>query len=117
MVVGGIDQNRRYLDDVELYAPGLPCHQGKLSPYPMKIAGPTGNMARSGKVVICGGAEAKYVDKRKPNQHNIPGINFHRESFQSTSYFLKPGKTEVRHEPEDSGVEINVVNLSWYLPV
>ena len=71
MIVGGIDQNRRYLDDVELYAPGLPCHQGKLSPYPMKIAGPTGNMARSGKVVICGEAEAKYVDKRKPGQHNL----------------------------------------------
>ena len=71
MIVGGIDQNRRYLDDVELYAPGLPCHQGKLSPYPMKIVGPTGNMARSGKVVICGGAEAKYVDKRRPSQHNV----------------------------------------------
>ena len=80
MIVGGIDQNRRYLDDVELYAPGLPCHQGKLSPYPMKIVGSTGNMARSGKVVICGGAEAKYVDKRKPSQHNLECVTLQGES-------------------------------------
>ena len=71
MIVGGLDDKRKYLDDAELYAPGLPCHQCKLPPYPLKIVGPTGNMARSGKVVICGGAEEKYENIRKPNQHNL----------------------------------------------
>ena len=75
MIVGGLDDKRKYLDDVELYAPGLPCHQGKLPPYPLKIVGPTGNMARSGKVVICGGAEEKYQNIRKPIQHNLKCVS------------------------------------------
>ena len=66
-----MDHKQRYSDDVELYAPGLPCHQHKLAPYPMKIVGPTGNFARSGKVVICGGAQQKYVNVRTTSQSNV----------------------------------------------
>ena len=60
MLVGGIDSKYLYLDDVELYAPGLPCHQTKLPKYPRKIVGATGNLAGTGKVVICGGAQHRY---------------------------------------------------------
>ena len=60
MLVGGIDEQNRYLDDVELYAPGLPCHQRKLPPYPLRVIGATGNMAGRGKVVICGGSQYTY---------------------------------------------------------
>ena len=60
MLVGGIDDKNLYLDDVELYAPGLPCHQNKLPSYPFKLVGATGNLAGRGKVVICGGAQQKY---------------------------------------------------------
>ena len=60
MLVGGIDDKSIYLDDVELYAPGLPCHQRKLPPYPFKVIGATGKLAGSGKVVICGGAKQTY---------------------------------------------------------
>ena len=62
MLVGGMDDKNRYLDDVELYAPELPCHQHKLPRYPMKIVGAAGNLAGSGKVVICGGAQQKYTN-------------------------------------------------------
>ena len=68
MLVGGIDNDNSYLNDVELYAPGLPCHQIKLPSYPFKVAGATGNMARSGKVVVCGGAEQIYSDCTGTNQ-------------------------------------------------
>ena len=61
MLVGGIDSKHSYLNDVELYAPGLPCHQTKLQPYPFKVIGATGNMVGTGKVVICGGAQQKYA--------------------------------------------------------
>ena len=57
MLVGGISDKNLYLDDVELYAPGLPCHQAKLPPFPVKVIGATGNMVGSGKIVICGGAQ------------------------------------------------------------
>ena len=60
MLVGGMDDKNRYLDEVELYAPGLPCHQSKLPPYPFKVVGASGNMAGRGKVVICGGAQHTY---------------------------------------------------------
>ena len=60
MLVGGMDNKYSYLDDVELYAPGLPCHQNKLPKYPMKIVGATGNLAGTGRVVICGGAQHRY---------------------------------------------------------
>ena len=61
MLVGGMGRKNMYLDDVQLYAPGLPCHQGKLTPYPFKVLGATGNMVGTGKVVICGGAQQKYA--------------------------------------------------------
>ena len=48
------------IDDVELYAPGLPCHQMKLAPYPNKVTGATGDMAGDGKIIICGGAQKYY---------------------------------------------------------
>ena len=60
MLVGGMDDNNTYLDDVELYAPGLPCHQMKLAPYPNKVTGATGDMAGDGKIIICGGAQKYY---------------------------------------------------------
>ena len=61
MLVGGISGKNLYLDDVELYAPGLPCHQAKLPPFPVKVIGATGNMVGSGKIVVCGGAQQKYT--------------------------------------------------------
>ena len=60
MVVGGMDTKYSYLDDVELYAPGLPCHQKKMPHYPFKVVGATGNLAGSGKIVMCGGAKQTY---------------------------------------------------------
>ena len=60
MLIGGIDNKNTYLDDVELYAPGFKCHQKKLSPYPLKVAGATGNLASNGQIVICGGASDAY---------------------------------------------------------
>ena len=75
MVIGGMDSKRRYLDDVEMFAPGLPCHHLKLPPYPMKIVGATGNLASSGKVVICGGAQQKYMDVRKKSQYNLECVS------------------------------------------
>ena len=60
MLVGGMDNNYAYLDDVELYAPGLPCHQDKLPHYPLRVTGATGNLAGDGKVIICGGAAHMY---------------------------------------------------------
>ena len=62
MLVGGIDAKYSYLDDVELYAPGLPCHQTKLAAYPFKVIGATGSTVGTGKVVICGGAIEKYSE-------------------------------------------------------
>ena len=60
MLIGGIDSKNRYLNDVELYAPGLKCHQKKLPPYPLKVAGATGNLGNNGQIVICGGASHTY---------------------------------------------------------
>lgn len=60
MLIGGMDNNYGYLDDVEVYAPGLPCHQHKLPRYPLRVVGATGNLAGKKKVVICGGATHTY---------------------------------------------------------
>ena len=60
MLVGGMNNKYAYLSDVELYAPGLPCHQQNLSPYPLKVVGATGNLAGNGQVIVCGGAQQKY---------------------------------------------------------
>ena len=70
MIVGGIDDKNQYLDDVELYAPGLPCHQSKLPPYPFRVVGATGNIAGHGKVVICGGAKHTYSGCTGTSQRN-----------------------------------------------
>ena len=75
MLVGGIDSKNTYLDDVELYAPGLPCHQKKLATYPLKVAGATGQLASNGQIVICGGAVHTYAGctgiERKTCEKNI----------------------------------------------
>ena len=71
MLVGGMGNKKSYLDDVELYAPGLPCHQHKLPPYPMKVIGATGNFAKSGRAIVCGGSVQKYVNIRSKSQANL----------------------------------------------
>ena len=61
MLIGGIDTTNTYLNDVELYAPDLPCHQAKLEPYPLKVVGATGNIIGNGEIVVCGGAVDTYA--------------------------------------------------------
>ena len=61
MLVGGMDSKYKYLDDVELYAPGLPCHQHKLPRYPMRVVGASGGLVGNRKIVICGGATHGYA--------------------------------------------------------
>lgn len=68
MVLGGIDKKYSYLDDIELYAPDLPCHQNKLPKFPHKVVGAVGGFVGRKKkfiykkVLICGGATHTYTD-------------------------------------------------------
>ena len=62
MLIGGIDNTNSYLNDVELYAPDLSCHQDKLTPYPLKVAGAVGNIIGNGEIVVCGGAVETYTE-------------------------------------------------------
>ena len=68
MVLGGIDKKYSYLDDIELYAPDLPCHQNKLPKFPHKVVGAVGGFVGrkkkfiDKKVLICGGATHTYTD-------------------------------------------------------
>ena len=76
MVIGGIDNKNSYLNDVELYAPDRQCHQVKLTKYPLKVAGATGNLIGNGEIVVCGGAVATYSgcsgsNRKKRCQRNI----------------------------------------------
>ena len=79
MLIGGIDNKNTYLNDVELFAPGLPCHQKKLAHYPLKVAGATGNFASDGEIVICGGAVHTYSgctgSWRRTCKQNIECVN------------------------------------------
>ena len=60
MVVGGIDNKKNYLNDVELLAPGKSCHNEKMPPFPLKVAAPVGAFAGKGSTVVCGGATTLY---------------------------------------------------------
>ena len=66
MIIGGMDNKYSYLDDVELYAPELPCHHQKLPNYPLKLIGAVGGLVgRSSKftekkIIVCGGATRSY---------------------------------------------------------
>ena len=66
MLIGGMDEKYSYLDDIELYAPKLSCHQQKLSKYPLRVVGAVGGFVgrsrkyTNNKVVVCGGATHAY---------------------------------------------------------
>ena len=68
MILGGMDSKYSYLDDTELYAPDLPCHQHKLPKYPHKVVGAVGGFVGSSKkytdrkILVCGGATHTYSD-------------------------------------------------------
>ena len=63
-----MDNKYNYLDDIELYAPDLPCHQQNFPKYPIKVIGAVGGfVGRSKKftekkILICGGATNKYTN-------------------------------------------------------
>ena len=63
-----MDKKYSYLDDIELYAPDLPCHQSKLPKYPHKVVGAVGDFVgrmkkfTDKKILICGGAIHSYTD-------------------------------------------------------
>ena len=70
MLLGGMDSKYSYLDDVELYAPKLPCHQQKLPKYPLRVVGAVGAFTGRSrkytdkKIIICGGATRGYTGCR-----------------------------------------------------
>lgn len=63
-----MDSKYSYLNDIELYAPGLPCHHHKLPKYPHKVVGAVGGLVGRSKkytdkkLLICGGATHSYID-------------------------------------------------------
>ena len=38
IALGGMDDKFRYLNDIEIIAPTLKCHNEKLPPYPLKVS-------------------------------------------------------------------------------
>ena len=85
MVIGGIDNKNSYLNDVELYAPDRHCHQVKLTSYPLKVAGATGNLIGNGEIVVCGGAVSTYSGcsgnyRKKRCRRNIECVETKRGS-------------------------------------
>ena len=59
LILGGISEERTYLNDVELYGPGQLCHGERMPPFPIKVIGAIGAYAGQGAVIVCGGAEDK----------------------------------------------------------
>lgn len=59
LVIGGIDNNHRYLNDVEIFAPGYKCHGDRFAPLPYPLIGAVSAVIK-GSLVVCGGATMTY---------------------------------------------------------
>lgn len=63
LLIGGIGTDYQYLDDVEVFAPGMSCLTHPPA-YPHKIVGTVGGFTR-GTNIVCGGGVMEYVDCSK----------------------------------------------------
>ena len=71
LVIGGMDKEKNYIDDVEIFAPGYTCHEEKwrednpgrpnFPAFKYPVVGPSGIFI-NGKILICGGALQRYED-------------------------------------------------------
>ena len=68
MIVGGIDKENRNRDDIKLLTPWLPRHQNKLSPKPLKVAGATGYLVRSGQTLVVEGQRSPTLAAQPLNK-------------------------------------------------
>lgn len=81
-LIGGIDETYRYLNDVEILAPGFSCPFKDIKPYPIKVVGASAGFL-NGQSIVCGGGREAYVDCR---QHPEKSVNCDRniECAQTT---------------------------------
>lgn len=61
LVVGGQSKDLRYLDNVEIVAPGYACDEEQITPYPLKVYGAAAGFV-DGQTIVCGGGFEGYVD-------------------------------------------------------
>ena len=64
LVIGGIKQDYRYTNEVEVFAPGFKCKYPMLAPYPHEVIG-TSSGFTLGLNIVCGGALYEYVNCKK----------------------------------------------------
>ena len=71
LLLGGMDENRNYISNVEIFAPGNPCHaenwtstnpgEPNFAPYEFPVVGASG-IFMNGRTIVCGGALERYED-------------------------------------------------------
>jgi hypothetical protein len=71
LVLGGMDENKVYISNVEIFAPENTCHEetwntknpGKqnFAPYEFPVVGASG-IFMNGRIIVCGGALERYED-------------------------------------------------------
>lgn len=62
-IIGGQDEDHRYLDHVEVWSPYHDCKSSEDSRYPIKVTGLSGTFW-DGQLIACGGALEDYVQCR-----------------------------------------------------
>ena len=62
-LIGGIATNTKYLNEVEVFAPNIPC-TSQPPPYPHKIVGTVSGFI-GGQNIVCGGGIMEYIDCSK----------------------------------------------------
>ena len=60
-VIGGIDNEYKYVDTVEVVAPGFTCSSTDIPVYPHKVVGTVSGYI-TGHNIVCGGALMEYTD-------------------------------------------------------
>ncbi len=63
-VIGGQGEDLRYLNEVEIFAPGFSCSNEAMAPFPLSVKWPSAGFT-NGYSIVCGGAIEDYVDCSK----------------------------------------------------
>ena len=109
IVLGGIDEDNRYLDDIEIVSPNMKCHHEKLPPYPKKVAGMVGTFAGQGSSLVCGGATEAYQDCSK-----LPGDK--KVCSKNVECVITAGETRWCSGPKTTDCyTFNIVTDKWEL--
>ena len=69
LVIGGMDKDKNYISNTEIFAPGYTCHEEtwqnenpamqNFAPYEFPVVGASGTFI-NGKIIVCGGALQRY---------------------------------------------------------